>query len=405
MFPNNTFAGARVCAADRAKMLTGAAATQQCFNTSNQIGGLLAADLDGTNLPPAGSPNFLVALNTTTTLAFFKLHVDFGTPANSTFTGPTNITVASFAELCNGGTCVTQPGTTNKLDSLADRAMNRAPYRRFSDHDAMLVTHSVTVGTGGGIRWYELRNMATTPTVFQSGTYAPNAAFRWMGSMTFDQAGNIGLGFSTSSPTISPSIRYTGRLVGDALGTMGQGEATIVAGTGSQTGNLTRWGDYSSMNIDPTDDCTFWFTSEYIGTSGSFNWRTRIGTFCLETGATLGAAMVSSCVRTTFPFPNCGAPPINQPPTVSITLPANGSTVSGTITVSVNASDPDGTVQNVKFDLPDGTSVTDTAAPFSTTFNTTRVANGSATFRATASDNQDAHTTTSVTVTVSNGGG
>lgn len=486
MFPSNTFAGARLCAFDRAKMLAGdASATEQCFNTSNQIGGLLASDLEGSTLPPAGSPNFLVALNTTTTLAFFKAHIDFTTPANSTFTGPTNITVASFAELCNGGTCVTQPGTTNKLDSLADRLMNRAPYRRFSDHDAMLVTHSVTAGSGGGIRWYELRNMATTPTVFQQGTYAPDASFRWMPSMTFDQAGNVGLGFSTSSSTINPSVRYTGRLVGDAAGTMGQGEATIIAGTGSQTGNLTRWGDYSSMNIDPTDDCTFWYTQEYMGASGSFNWRTRVGTFkfpncnpgndfsitvnpmsqtvaagssttyTVSTAVTAGAAQTvnlsvaspglpagvtasfnptsvtaggsstltltvastTGAGTTNFTITGTGTSAThnasasvtvtnnNQAPTVSITSPTAGSTVSGTITVAANAADADGTVASVRFDLPDGTSVTDTASPFSTTFDTTKVPNGSAVFRATATDNQGATATTSVTVTVNNAGG
>jgi hypothetical protein len=365
MFPNNTFAGARVCAADRAKMLTGAAATQQCFNTSNQIGGLLAADLDGSTLPPAGSPNFLVALNTTTTLAFFQLHVDFAAPASSTFTGPTSIAVASFAELCNGGTCVTQPGTTTKLDSLADRAMNRAVYRRFSDHDAMLLSHSVTAGTSGGVRWYELRNMATTPTVFQQGTYAPDAAFRWMPSMTFDQAGNIGLGFSTSSSTINPSIRYTGRLVGDAPGTMGQGEATIVAGTGSQTANLTRWGDYSSMNIDPTDDCTFWFTSEYMGASGSFNWRTRVGS---------------------FKFPNCGA----QTNDFSISInPASQTVAAGSSTTyTINTAVTAGAAQTINLSvsgLPTG--VTGSFNPTSVT------AGGSSTLTLTVAATTGAGTT------------
>ncbi|HEX8111745.1 MAG TPA: proprotein convertase P-domain-containing protein, partial [Kofleriaceae bacterium] len=132
------------------------------------------------------------------------------------------------------------------------------------------------------------------------------------------------------------------------------------------------------MNIDPTDDCTFWFTSEYMGASGAFNWHTRIGTFKL---------------------PSC---PINQPPTVSITSPTSGSTVTGTITVSANASDPDGPIASVKFDLPDGTSVTDTAAPFSTTFDTTNVANGSYTIQATATDNQSATAVATVTVTVHN---
>src|SRR6185295_4285418 len=180
MFPNNTFGGARVCAVDRAKLLTGAAATQQCFNTSNQFGALLASDLDGTTLPPAGAPNTLLAIDTAA-LDVWKFHVDFATPANSTFTGPTMVPVAAFNPLCNGATCVTQPGTTNKLDSLADRLMNRLVYRRFADHEALLVSHAVTAGTGGGVRWYELRNPSAL-TMFQQGTYAPDSAFRWMSS-------------------------------------------------------------------------------------------------------------------------------------------------------------------------------------------------------------------------------
>ncbi|HMG54220.1 MAG TPA: hypothetical protein VK601_12075, partial [Kofleriaceae bacterium] len=285
MFPNNVFGGARVCVADRTKMLTGAAATQQCFNTSNQFGGLLASDLDGTTLPPAGAPNVLLAIDTAV-LDVWSLHVDFTTPTSSTFTGPTMIPVAAFTPLCNGATCVSQPGTTNKLDSLADRLMNRLVYRRFSDHEALLVSHSVTAGAGGGVRWYELRNPSSL-SIFQQGTYAPDAAFRWMSSIAFDQAGNIGLGFTASSSTINPGVRYTGRVPGDAPGTMGQGEATIIAGTGSQTGNLTRWGDYSSLNIDPNDDCTFWYTQEYMGASGSFNWHTRIGSFKFATCGTV----------------------------------------------------------------------------------------------------------------------
>src|SRR5262249_12551114 len=149
--------------------------------------------------------------------------------------------------LCAGGSCVVQPGTTTRLASLADRLMNRLVYRNFTDHEALLVSHSVAVGTGGGVRFYELRSPATTPTIFQQGTFAPDSSFRWMGSMAFDGSGNMAMGFTTSSSAINPSLRYTGRLTTDALGTMGQGEGTLVAGTGSQINNLSRWGDYSSM--------------------------------------------------------------------------------------------------------------------------------------------------------------
>src|SRR6185295_17530249 len=117
-------------------------------------------------LPPAGAPNPLVALGaTSTTLALWKFHVDFTTPANSTFTGPASLTVPGYAEACGGGTCIPQGTTTNRLDSLADRLMYRAAYRNFGDHEALVVNHSVTVGSSVGLRWYELRGVTTTPTL------------------------------------------------------------------------------------------------------------------------------------------------------------------------------------------------------------------------------------------------
>src|SRR5204862_5398840 len=114
---------------------------------------------------------------------------------------------------------------------------------------------------------------------FQQSTYQPDTTWRWMGSVAMDQAGNLALGFSASSAAINPQIRYTGRLVSDPVNTLPQGEATIIAGTGSQTGTSNRWGDYSAMTVDPVDDCTFWFSSEYYATTSSFNWRTRIANF------------------------------------------------------------------------------------------------------------------------------
>jgi pre-peptidase len=286
MFNNagTSFLGSQVCAFDRAKMLTGAPATQQCFSTSTSFGGLLPADLDGTFLPPAGAPNPVVALGaTSTSLAYWKFHVDWATPANSTFTGPTTLTVPSYTEACGAsGTCIPQSGG-GSLDSLSDRLMYRAAYRTFADgHHSIVTNHAVTVGTNVGLRWYELRvDAASNLSVFQSGTYAPDAAFRWMGSAAMDQAGNIALGFSTSSSTTKPSIRYTGRLAGDATGTMTQGEGIVITGAGAQGSTLSRWGDYSSLQIDPVDDCTFWYANEYIPANGTFNWKTRIASFKL----------------------------------------------------------------------------------------------------------------------------
>ena len=157
--------------------------------------------------------------------------------------------------------------------------MNRLQYRRFADgHESLVANHTVGVGTSGNqaaIRWYEIRNLSTTPTIYQQGTYQPDSNNRWMGSIAMDQAGDIALGYSVSSSTVSPSIRYTGRLASDPLGTLPQGEATIVAGSGSQTSSFSRWGDYSTMAIDPTDDCTFWYTQEYYTTTSDRGWRTR----------------------------------------------------------------------------------------------------------------------------------
>jgi hypothetical protein len=277
-----TFAGPKICAYDRAKMIAGQAATQQCFQLSTAYGGLLPSDVDSATPPPAGAPNYLMDF-TTNALEMWQFHVDWTTPANSTLSGtPTQIPVAGFTGACNfGGTCIPQGSTTQKLDSLADRLMYRLAYRNFGDHESLVVNHSVTAGTATGVRWYELRN-PSAPTVYQQGTYAPNdGASRWMGSAAMDGNGDIAIGFSTSSSSTFPSLRYTGRLVGDPLDVMTQGEATLMSGSGSQTGGLDRWGDYSSLAIDPADDCTFWFTSEYLAATGSFNWHTRIGSFRL----------------------------------------------------------------------------------------------------------------------------
>ncbi|HXD83110.1 MAG TPA: hypothetical protein VN599_01640 [Rudaea sp.] len=327
MFNGNTFSGANLCAYDRTNMLAGNAATQQCFQLSNAYGGVLPSDLDGSTAPPAGSPNYLINYGTNK-LNLWKFHVDWTTPANSTLAGPTAISVPSFSALCGGGTCVTQPGTTTNLDSLADRMMFRLAYRNFGDHEALVASHSVTAGTKGGVRWYELRNPGGTPTVYQASTFAPDTTtYRWMPSIAMDGAGDIALGFSASTgtaPTVNPSVRYTGRAVADALNSM-QAEVNVYTGSGVQTTYvnskhrtvaLTRWGDYSAMTIDPVDDCTFWYTNEYIPSNGTFNWKTRI---------------------TSFKFPGCGGTKQNQ----TITFPNPGPLTyspSGTFALTATAS-------------------------------------------------------------------
>ena len=183
--------------------------------------------------------------------------------------------------------------------------MYRLAYRNFADgHQALVVNHSVTAGTGTGVRWYELRiDASNNLSLFQAGTHAPDASFRWMGSAAMDRSGNMALGYSTSSSTLKPSIRYAGRLAGDAAGTITQVEATIITGAGAQGSTLSRWGDYSSMSIDPADDCTFWFANEYIPANGTFNWKTRIASFKFpECGATAGNDFSISASPTSLPL-------------------------------------------------------------------------------------------------------
>ena len=331
----STWAGARACALDRNAMLSGAAATMQCFQLSTAYPSLLPADLDGTTLPPSGSPGFFLDYTGTSTLNLWKFHVDFSNSANTTFTGPAPITVASFSAACGGGTCIPQPSTRQKLDSLADRLMYRLAYRNLGDHESMVVTQSVTAGTSTGIRWYELRNPANssmaagTPTVFQQGTYAPDSAYRWMGSIAMDKAGDIAVGYSVSSSSTYPSIRYTGRVSTDALGTM-EAETSVKAGSGSQLQNLSRWGDYSAMSVDPVDGCTFWYTNEYLKSSGTFNWSTWITSFRFPNcGSTSQAPAITSASSTTFTVGMAGTFTVTATGSPTPTISETGTLPSG----------------------------------------------------------------------------
>ncbi len=103
-----------------------------------------------------------------------------------------------------------------------------------------------------------------------------------MGSAAMDKTGGIAIGYNISSASIVPSIRYAYRGPADPLGTIGN-ETSVLVGSGSQTGNLTRWGDYSTISVDPVDGCTMVFTSQFQPANGSFNWSTYIHSFKLST--------------------------------------------------------------------------------------------------------------------------
>jgi len=286
-FPNGGFfTGAESCVMDRTAMLAGNTAKMVCFQRGSGDFALVPADVDGATQPAAGAPNFQMDLASSTQLNLYKFHVDFVTTSNSTFTGPTKLTVAAYTDACSA--CIKQPSPGESLDSLGDRLMYRLAYRNFGDHESMVVSHSVK-GTGTGnapsaVRWYEIRNPNSSPVLFQQGTFGGGslAAALWMGSIAMDKLGNIALGASASSATLKPSILFTGRVPTDALGKMESGKL-IVQGTGVQQNSFNRWGDYSSMAIDPVDDCTFWYAQEYYKTNGSFNFSTRLASLKFTT--------------------------------------------------------------------------------------------------------------------------
>ncbi len=333
------FKGADFCAYDRVKMLSGQPAAQQCFvqpfpavtacPTDGgpppvepfQVGGALPISLDGKIRPPVGAPGWFMQFDYSqcgpayNQVDLWSLTLDWTTPANSKLTGPTALRVADFTPTCystQGADCVPEKGTA-KIASLDDRLMFRFTYRNFGTHEALMVNHSVVAGATGGIRWYEIRLPAGTPTLFQQGTYAPSDTnWRWMGSLAQDMAGDMALGYSISSATRNPSIAWTGRTAADPAGTMGQSEAVIDTGAGNQTAG--RWGDYSNMTVDPVDDCTFWYTQELYQANGSSNWRTFIAsTKFPNCGANDFSIALSPATRTVAP---------GTPATFTVTTPS-----------------------------------------------------------------------------------
>jgi hypothetical protein len=290
------WAGAGVAAYQRDAMLAGAPASFVYFNlypVNSNFGGMLPADFDGTNLPPVGAPGLFAEWDDSTwippndALRVWEFHVDWDTPANSTFGiggQPNNVipTIDVDPNMCGfSPNCIPQPVTGVKLDAISDRLMYRLQYRNFGSYQTLVSNHTVdaTGGDVAGIHWFELRNSGAGWGMQQEGVYQPDANNRWMGSIAMDHVGNMALGYSVSSTAVYPSIRYSGRLETDPPGTLPQAEVEVIAGTGYQSGAAGRWGDYSMMGVDPSDDCTFWYTQEYIQTSGPANWQTRVAAF------------------------------------------------------------------------------------------------------------------------------
>jgi hypothetical protein len=312
-----TYLGPQAFAFDRTKMLVGdpTAAVIAMPSLGSSFPPMLPADLDGSTLPPAGAPNSFVLWPNTNTYRVYHFSVGspFGTSPSFTLFGTSPS--SGFTQLCPGNrNCVPHlgGGSSDKLDAIGDRLMFRLAYRNFGDHESVVGNFTVSSGGVAGIRWFELRGVTAGPvTTFQQSTYQPDATWRWMGSIAMDNQGNMLLGYSASSSTIFPQIRYTGRLSTDPLNTMAQGEAHLFDGTGAQTGTGNRWGDYSDMTVDPVDDQTFWYTQEYYSSTGTFNWRTRIGSFKLAGGGGGGINLLSAASRLTHG--TAGAFDVNMP--------------------------------------------------------------------------------------------
>jgi len=292
--PPSSYAGVVVAVFERRRMLSGQSARMVYFPPLDPdwYYSMLPSDLDGRR-PPPGAPNYFAQMEPDEwgfpqdQLGIFEFDVDWSNPGSSTFTPIGSLpTVAFDSTLCSySRNCIPQKDTGDGLDAISSRLMYRLQYRNFrrQGYQSMVTNHTVSVGGRAGIRWYELRDEGNGWYIHQQGTYAPGRLHRWMGSIAMDKRGNIALGYSASNSSKFPSIRYTGRRASDPPGTMRR-EKILFAGTGSQFGSYYRWGDYSMMAVDPTDDRTFWYTQEYYATTSAFNWKTRIGSFKIRGG-------------------------------------------------------------------------------------------------------------------------
>jgi hypothetical protein len=263
----------------------------------NLVGdGLLPADQDGRRRPPRGTPQVILGAQdddasdgaTFDALNVFSLRASFRHPERSTFGLQKQIPIAPVDTIfpCAPGSrnCLPEPNVPLRswLDFLVrQRPLWRLQYRNQGTFESLVTNESVEARTAqAGVRWFELRNPAD-PVLHQEGTWAPDdGVHRWLGSVAADQRGNIALGYSVTNGTdVFPGIRYAGRLATDPLGELSQGEAVLQAGSGSQRFFVGRWGDYTSMNVDPVDGCTFYYINEYYTVTAPVAWQTRIGTF------------------------------------------------------------------------------------------------------------------------------
>jgi len=285
------------CVADRARMLKGEPATEQCVIIEN-VNFLNNADVDGKNLPPAGAPNIMMAaggrqldkIMEDDVINVWQFHVDWQDPSKTKVTGPEEISVAPYHYLCDGQLtyCVPQPGSERRLDAQGDKIMARLVYRKVNGRESIVAVHSVnTSAGGGGVRWYEFRiDKNRKVSLYQQGTYAPEGFYRWMASPAMDRLGNIGIGYSFGGPPNFAGQRFAGRLANDPPGQLTLHETVLALGEGPEGGAAAgrpvaqRWEDYTQTAIDPSDDCTIWYVGDYVKKDAT-SYSSRIGAFRL----------------------------------------------------------------------------------------------------------------------------
>jgi len=312
-FGPTTEYGIGVYALEKNKMINGQSARSVRFFIDGNdpsllplVGdGLLPANIDGKQKPMTDAAIPLVGTQddgagyggTFDALNIWDLLVKWRSTPIATLSLNTQLPTAAFDSIfpCSPGSrdCLPQPGIVNPaqyLDILSyrQRPTWRLAYRNFKAYEALVTNQSVEASPGvAGVRWYEIRRTAGSYSLFQQGTFAPgDGVHRWMGSIAEDKNGDMALGYSVvNGVDVFPGIRYTGRLAGDPAGQMTLGEGVVIDGSGVQTTLNSRWGDYTSMNIDPVDDCTFWYVNEYYTAAGQASsaagWQTRIASFKL----------------------------------------------------------------------------------------------------------------------------
>ncbi len=352
-----SYTGTRAWAFNREDMESGGPVRQIMFNNADGNSfAMIPSNFRGTP-PPPGTPNYFIWYQenfpqfTGNTLKVHKFTITDWATMTASFSPATNVSVQQYREAPYLAPYVPQLGG-EPLDSLGDRLMMQNQYRNLNGVESLWNLHTVIAPASGpqtALRWYQLNvtggTIRTAPV--QQSTYSPDTNYRWMGSLAVDRAGNMAMGYSVSSAAMFPAVRYSGRLAADPANQLPQTESSFVEGGLSQTGGFNRWGDYSSMSVDPTDDCTFWYTQEYYDTTipappyaPSMNWQTRIGSFKFPTCApTVPPLILANAVSRKTHGPQ-GAFNVNLPTTGTPGVECRAAQPAGTHQFALTFSNP-----------------------------------------------------------------